>query len=179
MAVNAQDSIFFWDRQIINLDTFVARLKQTENQDKVSHYLSSRLSTSTQYLLSNYTGGLDLQLRHALATDLDRIVDGNRSIYDSQRFAGVKLSDETARLLNRKPNEYNLRWLNRLLIENVYPHEIARHSGLTLLDVSLSHRNITGKKTAKYLQVQDTLLTELAKAFGPALRMQETVGWVP
>jgi hypothetical protein len=116
------DTAFFWDDEFSNLEPLATRLRQPPEHDEVSAYIRSELSFSTASVLSNYAGGSDPQLGHALASDLDRITDRNETIYSSQRFDNVKLSSETSLLLSRKPTcYYDNRWLNRMLIEDAYP----------------------------------------------------------
>ena len=62
-----------------------------------------------------------------LATDLNKIINSGQSIYDPARFAGVNLSDFTKQYMaqpNLTPDK--IIRLNRLLLEDAYPNEIAR-----------------------------------------------------
>ena len=180
VAMRDLDTVFFWNDDFLNIDLLAKRLKEPTTQDSVSHYIRSRLSPSTINLLSHYAGGDNNDLKQALAADLDRITDSDKAIYDTNRFARVRLSSETSLLLARAPRNYHdTRLLNRLLIEDAYTQEIARHRGRELLEVSLAHRNITGSKTTAYLKAESRLTQELAESAGSTLRIQESSGWVP
>jgi hypothetical protein len=61
----------------------------------------------------------------ALAKDLSKIVAG-ASIYDPQRFSGVVLRPETEALLKSRPSGYQLARLNKMLLEDAYPNDLAR-----------------------------------------------------
>jgi subfamily B ATP-binding cassette protein MsbA len=81
---------------------------------------------------------------HFLATDQRSVIDGAaasnqppvilieqlnhvlqcESLYDPQRFAGVKLSEDTKLLLAENPEGERLIRLNRLLLDDAYPHEL-------------------------------------------------------
>lgn len=113
----------FLPGDIINLASLTTKLKAPPKEDGVSQYLSAQLAAKTRSLLSNYTGGVDLQLKYALAEELGRIVT-NGSIYDTQRFASVKLSAQTSNLLSQKLATLDLAKLNRTLLLEAYPLEI-------------------------------------------------------
>jgi hypothetical protein len=100
-------------------------------KDAVSAFLKRMLSGATLASLSKYRKSmLDAgALEETLAMDLRKIVVG-QSIYQEQRFAGVRLRPETRQLVENPPGGANLHKLNRLLLEDAYPLEIARKSSL-------------------------------------------------
>src|SRR4029453_19256334 len=61
----------------------------------------------------------------ALVQALDNILKGVL-IYETVRFAGVALSPETLALRSQNPKGKDLIRLNRLLLEDAYPLEIAK-----------------------------------------------------
>jgi hypothetical protein len=66
-----------------------------------------------------------------LVAELGSIVTGfTNSIYNPERFSKVHLSEETKTLLVQKPLRDSAR-LNRLLLEDAYPTEIARSDRAT------------------------------------------------
>lgn len=101
-----------------NFPSFTQQLAQ--QKDPVSVFIFNNLSESTQQSLKQ-NAGADLQT--ALAQDLNRIIDGP-SIYDQQRFSGVKLEQTTTDLLSTNPKGQSLVLLNRVLLEDAYPGEI-------------------------------------------------------
>jgi hypothetical protein len=100
--------------------------------DPVSAFLKARLSKNTLHGLFNcQSSGSDLAtLEAALTLDLNKIIAG-QSIYEARRFAGVRLRPETRELLVQVPDRKNLSTLNRLLLEDAYPLEIAKKTSLT------------------------------------------------
>ena len=94
--------------------------------DGVSPYLQARLSPATRQALANYQGvpADAAPLLTALTNDLNLIIRGP-SIYDAGRFSGITLRPKTQKLLAENPTGDKLARLNRLLLEDAYPDEIA------------------------------------------------------
>ena len=106
--------------------------------DPVSQHVWSRLANSTQQALqqySQYVGGQQAEVERTLCRDLIKLVTGE-SLYDEERFAGVKLSLTTTDLLaeqralkgQRKQlsDDEQVR-LNRLLLEDAYPSGLSQN----------------------------------------------------
>ncbi|MBM3881696.1 MAG: LamG domain-containing protein [Verrucomicrobia bacterium] len=111
---------------------FAARLKA--GSDPVSQFIASRLAPATQSELAAYSGvgSVPGPLLKALVDDLDQLVKGRGRfgqilppLWDPVRFAGVALSPETRRLVAEAGNPLLSPKLNRLLLEDAYPREIA------------------------------------------------------
>jgi tetratricopeptide (TPR) repeat protein len=109
--------------------------------DPVSQFLFDQISSDTQTIYSNYTtlnpGGGDLDgikrkndLRKsflsALAVDLNKVINSGQSIYDQARFGKVTMSEFTKQFMAGQPTGDKLVRLNRLLLEDAYPKEIAK-----------------------------------------------------
>ncbi len=96
-------------------------------QGAVADLVKSGLSARTVQALSSYVAaGLEPEkLEEALAGDLERIIRGT-SLYDKDRFAGVNLRPETRECLAKPSGEESPSRLNRLLLEDAFPLEIAR-----------------------------------------------------
>jgi len=110
---------------IRDLSGLVSKLKG--QADPVSEILWKRLSTPTQQKLQD--SGEPVILRQTLADGLNEIIaDG--CLYDANGFAAVKLSELSKSLLGRELKANHLARLNRLLLEDAYPQEIARAHGL-------------------------------------------------
>ena len=105
----------------IDLPAFVAKLR---TQDPISKYLWNQFSASTQEVLTSATSTPEEQ-KLALVQALDNILKGVL-IYETVRFAGVALSPETLALRSQNPKGKDLIRLNRLLLEDAYPLEIAK-----------------------------------------------------
>jgi len=131
-------SPLFSTEDIINLKSLATKLKNPTarkswgpfawgplRKDNVSEYIRGQLSPETLNLLSQYNGGTNSQLQNDLVVDLDRIIQSG-PIYDTNRFARVRLSKETAKLLAQNPQGQELVWLNRMLLLEAYPREILK-----------------------------------------------------
>jgi MFS family permease len=112
-------------RDILDAPALAARLRQ--HSDAVSQFLWGRCSEAAQPVLAkNGGGGVDLEpLRATLVKELNRVISG-ASVYEEQRFAAVTLSAETQTLLRKNPRGEGLARLNRLLLGDAYPADIAR-----------------------------------------------------
>ena len=95
--------------------------------DAVTVFLRGQLSPATRAALDDYQGGQTnlTPLVRGLTNDLNRIVSGP-GIYDAQRFSGVTLRPKTRKLLASHPEGDQLALLNRLLLEDAYPDDLAR-----------------------------------------------------
>jgi hypothetical protein len=93
----------------------------------VSQYLRGRLQSSLKSDLAAYSASnADAKaVISALVKDLNQLIAGP-SIYDEGRFNGTVLRPETARLLKQNPGGQQLARLNKLLLEDAYPTELAR-----------------------------------------------------
>ena len=110
---------------IENLDVFVTRL--TQQEDKVSKFLSEKIRDSTRDQLLAYDDSRsDVDtLQSSLIQDLNSIILG-ASIYEVQRFSEIVLRPETKVLLYGRQQGVDFARLNRHLIEDAYPTELTR-----------------------------------------------------
>ncbi len=136
----------FSARDIVDLPGFVGKLKHPAPTDKVSFFLYDQLSDACKAMLAGYTGDTNAQSLRFLVQDLNRVISSG-PIYDPQRFAGVSLSPWTTNELARQiqprqsagrqgenpadaaadPVRQNRQmFLNRLLLQDAYPLEMAR-----------------------------------------------------
>lgn len=102
-------------------------VKLWKAEDALSEYLLEQFSDDTGGLLNDYDGSGDPSelLQKALIDELNRLLEDSR-LYDRQRFAHVELTGETRGLIAQDPHDEDLIRLNRLLLEEAYPYEIAR-----------------------------------------------------
>ena len=89
---------------------FVAKL--SASTDPVSAYLRTRLSDPKAAL-------------PAIVKELNAVIAGP-SLYERIRFDAVVLRPETAELTDANPHGFQLARLNKLLLEDAYPAELAR-----------------------------------------------------
>ena len=110
---------------ITDATAFAAKL--TKASDAVSVYLRGRLQDSVKADLAGYSPSNEnaKTVVNALVKDLNAVFAGP-SIYDKARFRGVVLRAETARLAAENPGGQQLARLNKLLIEDAYPGELAK-----------------------------------------------------
>jgi hypothetical protein len=117
----------FSARDITDLPRLATKLRQ--QADSVSKFLWSKLTSPTQNLVSQIAvnpgrSSSDLnRCAEALASEFSELL-ARTSLYDEQRFAGVKLSEESRRLLGKDLNDRTLVRCNQALLEDIYPAEI-------------------------------------------------------
>ena len=102
-------------------------VKLQDTRAPVSENIASQLSEDMQWVLLGYNGTStpSLQQQEVLLSDLNQLLQGG-SLYDAQRFANIELSEQTQALIaeNPKSGEAVVR-LNRFLLADAYPHELA------------------------------------------------------
>ncbi len=87
------------------------------------------------------SGPVGNEVRRSIAKELNRLIEGPL-LFDEARFTGIKLDDETLAMvervsslsqadLNSSRNARQLHLVNRLLIEGVYPYQLARSRAIT------------------------------------------------
>lgn len=123
--VNAGGSGAFSTGDLADLSQLAFKL--TRPRDGVSAFLRASLSQDTVRALADYqTSSLaDGGLESRLTGDLERLLAGP-PVWETRRFSGVRLRPETKDLLKDGPAGQDLYRLNRLLLEDAYPQEIAR-----------------------------------------------------
>jgi hypothetical protein len=89
----------------------------------MSVFLRSRLPDSVKAVSSTNSKAVI----SALVKDLNQVISGP-SIYDKARFSGITLRSETEQLLKQNPGGLQLARLNKLLLEDAYPEELAKSS---------------------------------------------------
>ncbi len=102
-------------------------VKLQDTRAVISEYIAPQLSAETQQLLGEYDGisSPSLALQQALVSDLNKILQAS-PLYDAESFAEIELSEQTDDLLAQNPEggEALVR-LNRLLLADAYPYELA------------------------------------------------------
>jgi hypothetical protein len=106
---------------------FAAKL--SASSDAVSRFLRERLQDSVKADLAAYsTSSANAKaVISALVKDLNQLISGP-SIYDQARFHGIALRPETEQLIRQNPSGQQLARLNKLLLEDAYPGELAKSS---------------------------------------------------
>jgi nitrate/nitrite transporter NarK len=128
-AHQAGDVQTFSKGDFMDLPSLAVKLKQPTNA--ISAYVSANLSPATLAFLADYSGSgpiaesLQTNLVPNLAQNLNMMVT-NQPLFDAARFSGVTLHADTRQLLASNPQGADLRRLNRLLLDDAFPHEISR-----------------------------------------------------
>ena len=102
-------------------------VKLQDTRAVISQHIALQLSAETQQLLGKYDGisSPSLALQRALILDLNKILQAG-PLYDAESFADIELSEQTSELLAQDPQSGEaLVRLNRLLLSDAYPHEVA------------------------------------------------------
>ena len=111
--------------EIKDLSVFIDRLRR--QNDPVSAFLWQSLSGSEQLVLMDYTASSPSakQAQDAVVKALNKII-GGPCIYELERFKGVALWPKIADLVKENPTGPKLARLNRMLLDDAYPVELAR-----------------------------------------------------
>lgn len=103
--------------------------KLRSGTDPLSLYLYDQFAPETRRLLADRSRVKDAaaKLTAALAAEFNRTLQGE-SIYSERRFAHLTLSEATQKMIARRPTGADRVPLNRALLEEAYPGELARSS---------------------------------------------------
>ncbi|HEV3202411.1 MAG TPA: DUF1080 domain-containing protein [Bryobacteraceae bacterium] len=109
------------------LDAAAFAGKLAHGTDAMSGFLRGRLQDSVKADLATYsTSSANAKaVISALVKDLNQVISGP-SIYDQARFSNITLRPETGELLQHNPSGQQLARLNKLLLEDAYPGELAK-----------------------------------------------------
>ena len=126
LPLHAGTDQFLFDMDSIkDPGSLVVKLQDT--RAPVSELIASQLSEDMQWLLVGYDGASkpSAKLQKVLLSDLNRLLQA-KSLYDAQLFANIELSEQTQALITQNPQGGEaLVHLNRLLLSDAYPHELA------------------------------------------------------
>ena len=100
--------------------------KLTEGSDAIAAFLREQLDAPAKTSLAAFapTEASAKELTSALVKNLNRLV-GGASVYDAARFQNVRLRPATDALRRKNPSGQDLARLNRVLLEDAFPHELA------------------------------------------------------
>ena len=111
---------------IRNPAAFATKLK--DGSDGVSKFLWSQLAATNQAKVTELLGaGKAAEIPAVVVDDLNKTI-ATALIYDGPRFTGVTLSPETKLLLASSPKDAATLKLNRMLLEDAFPQELAKKS---------------------------------------------------
>jgi archaellum component FlaC len=159
-----KSSLLFRVDELKNPTGFVDKLRHS--QDPLSKHLRGRFSQTTQQLLNKYDGSnfqFEL-LQKALVDELNQLLKGGR-LFEKQRFTQIQLTEETQMRIKQNPQGEDLIRLNRLLLEEAYPDEIATSSAKLVRDEQYPNQEVL-------LQRQSTLKQEVSQIQQQLNRLQ-------
>ena len=79
MTMNKHDgSLELWARDIVDLESLAAKLKQPAVADNLSRYLINHLGMATRIQLSTYSGGANTLVQQYLVDALDQSAERNK-----------------------------------------------------------------------------------------------------
>ncbi|MYK19590.1 hypothetical protein F4055_15720 [Candidatus Poribacteria bacterium] len=120
--------LLFDENAIKDPGSLVVKLQDT--RATVSEFIASQLSEDMQWILLGYDGASEPtpQQQKVLLADLNRLLEAG-PLYDAQLFANIELSEQTQTLVAQNPQSGEaLVRLNRLLLSDAYPYELASPS---------------------------------------------------
>jgi 3-keto-disaccharide hydrolase len=124
---------------IKDLESFAKKL--TGKTDAVSAFLNAELGETVKAELAAYSATNEnaKTVRSALAKNLNKIISQG-PVYEEPRFKKVRLRPETKTLLGKNPQGQELARLNKLLLEDAYPVELAKglFNGWTVMDGAIA-----------------------------------------
>lgn len=128
-------SSLFYVGDITDVPSLIDKLRSdvTPETIPISQFVWGQVSPTMTPLLDNPTSTLP-QRELALLQELNKILLGD-SIYETARFTGVTLRPVTSSLNAQTPTDHLLLYLNRLLLEDTYPTQIAAKGLNKLHDV--------------------------------------------
>jgi fucose permease len=105
--------------------------KLTAKSDPISSFLATNLSSSTWQTLARYKEGIasETAARVAIMQDLNSLIL-KQDLYSPERLNGITLSATTREVLGQDPKARNQPRLNRLLLADAYPKELAFQDGV-------------------------------------------------
>jgi tetratricopeptide (TPR) repeat protein len=115
---------FFQPDHFTDLPGLANKLRSGGQPQALSRWLWDNLSAETKSLAAAPNDAF----RKALAADLNKLLESGL-IYDTNRFAGVPLLPTTQSFIAQNPKSHTRIRLNRLLLEEAYPKEIAKSIG--------------------------------------------------
>jgi hypothetical protein len=96
--------------------------------DPIAAFLAEHFDADANLALASIVAGQNASRQDvsAILRNLNRIVSGGVSLFTAERFRRVTLQPETQSLLQSAPDGLRLPRLNRLLLEDGFPTELAR-----------------------------------------------------
>jgi hypothetical protein len=148
-----------------DLAAFVAVLK--DHIDPVPLLLWNRFGAATRGLINAFTGApaqLD-PMKVALSGELNGIINGV-PIFSAPVFSGTALSTETQQLLGANPSGSILKRLNRLLLNDAFPHFFAKCDAEAPADFAERRNRFLDHLISRFAERFNDFVNIMYSAFG-------------
>ena len=124
MTERAGDNLFNMD-ELKDPEGLIVKLRN--GSDPLSNYVREQFSSKTKEMLETYNDSHppSNSLRKALLDELNKLLE-KESFYKEELFAHVELTKEIKGLLLKNFQDREVIRLNRLLMESVFPQELAK-----------------------------------------------------
>lgn len=131
--IELSDPLVMSYRDITDIENL--EVKFHASKDPLSQYIKSRLKTYTLQLLNSKYPYSDFSTYASF--DMNRILDekilndlnillNDPCFFDENRFKYIQLNENIQEMIKNRPEGRDHRYLNRMLLEEAYPHEIAK-----------------------------------------------------
>lgn len=143
-------------------------LKLQEPKDPVSRYIRDEISHDSRKLIDDYDRfeyPSDV-LKSTLVSELNLIMQKS-SFFDERRFEHIPLADDTRKLIRQDPKGVERTRLNRLLLEEAYPDELATLASAKILFTAREIRD-AGSLALKLQDPQDPVSKHIKEQVSPA-----------
>ena len=131
--IELSDPLVMSYRDIIDIENLEVKLHAPK--DSLSQYIKRRLKTYTLQLLnskypySDYSTyayfNMNRILDENILNDLNILLN-DRCLFEEGRFEYIKLNEKIQEMIKKRPEGQDLRYLNRLLLQEGYPQEIEK-----------------------------------------------------
>jgi hypothetical protein len=138
-----------------------------DHHDALSTFVWGALSAATQLLVSDYLNNAGLAqplaaVTAAVVAGLNQLIQGGASIFDPNRFMFVHLDPETQALAAAPPPGTDYVRLNRILLEEGYPSELADLAmAITTGEADLARCTVLGGAYLHRMSASECILDDL------------------
>ena len=131
--IELSDPLVMSYRDITDIENL--EVKFHAHKDPLSQYIKSKLKTYTLQLLNSKYPYSDFSTYASF--DMDRILDdkilndlnillNDPCLFEEKRFKDIQLNENIQKMIKNRPEGRDPRYLNRLLLQEGYPQEIAK-----------------------------------------------------
>jgi len=113
----------FLSSDVLNNKDLVSTIQHPDTP--LSKYLVQKMCDGTGYGALTPSDASQERIASNIAERLNWLVTGS-GLYDPALFAGIQLRTETSALLASHPQGYDLRRVNRMLLEDVFPTQLVK-----------------------------------------------------